>query len=60
MNVCVAGGRLGTVQGMQMSGLQGSAWWRLTVFCSGILNVLEMLEILRKEMNFSDVFSGFH
>ena len=61
MNVCVVGGRLGTVQGMQMSGLQGSAWWQLTVFCSGILNVLEMLEILlRKEINFSDVFSGFH
>ena len=61
VNVCVVGGRLGTVQGMQMSGLQGSAWWQLTVFCSGILNVLEMLEILlRKEINFSDVFSGFH
>lgn len=49
MNVCVAGGSLGTVQGMQMlSGewAQGSAWWQLAVFCSGILNILEMLEIL--------------
>ena len=64
MNVCVAGGSLGTVQGMQMLSdewAQGSAWWQLAVFCSGILNILEMLEILLwKEVNFSGVSSGFH